>query len=136
MGAPKPISRERPPLGNPKPQPPSGVGSGSSAHSYLRQVGGRTRWCAGDVAYWRGQACDVIRCLPEENPVCVILRTPSGSEVTTDLFLLSEVPVGIRSGHVTKPNCSDSDAPFRLAPLADFCIDRHPAEVPWRETLP
>lgn len=76
---------------------------------YVRHMSVRT-WRPGDTAYWRGQPCRVVRSVTEEPP-CVVLTTPSGSEITTDLCLLSDCP-------------SSGARPLRLAPLADVSLHR------------
>jgi len=115
------------------PPPPSCSASGAPriAQAYFRQLGVRTSWQPGDVAYWRGQACRVVRCLPEEQPLCVVLRTPEGNEVSTDLCLLSEAPASVYPAVGTGgaeaasgSGGSEFGRPLRLAPLGDLCIDR------------
>mmetsp|Transcript_20622 Transcript_20622/g.57405 ORF Transcript_20622/g.57405 Transcript_20622/m.57405 type:complete len:1053 (-) Transcript_20622:94-3252(-) len=117
------------------PRPPEAGRGGASelaprlARDYFRQLGVRTSWKPGDCAYWRGQACKVVKAMPDDQPLYVVVRTPDGSEVTTDLCLLSEAPSNggctpatayptAESGGVAGPG------PVRLAPLGDLFLDR------------
>lgn len=121
-----------PPCRNSRTPPPPPVGSAAppasaaprASQAYFRQLGVRMNWQTGDVAYWRGQACRVVRCLPEDNPLCVVLRIPDGSEVTTDLCLLSEAPSNVRAPALHADSAFDTSRPLRLAPLGDLLIDR------------
>lgn len=98
------------------------------AMDYFRQVGVRTNWRPGDTAYWRGQQCKVVKVVTEDQPLYVVIRTPGGSEVTTDLCLLAECPPsGRAAGLQTATDGPDGGRPLRLAPLNDLCLDRPPA---------
>merc|ERR1712039_799984 len=97
------------------------------SQTYFRQLGVRTNWHSGDTAYWRGQPCSVVRCVPEDQPVSVVIQTPRGTEITTDFCLLSEAPA-LGSSQVMPPRTGDSSIrPTRLAPLGDLCLERPPS---------
>lgn len=140
-----------PPALAPRPPPPIGGGKAGKSHippprppeqsrsmaasvtdlaprltmDYFRQIGVRTTWRPGDKAYWRGQECQILRVETEDQPLYVVLRTPAGAEVTTDLCLLSDAPPnGQVTSLRTSPDVSDGGRPLRLAPLGDLCIDR------------
>jgi len=125
----------------PPPAPGASIGSRLS-QSYFRQLGVRTSWQPGDTAFWRGQACKVVRTVPEDQPVCAVLRTPDGTEVTTDLCLLSEAPSTVRPlASDSTPTGEGGARPLRLAPLGDLFIERpsaldRPAEGPQPQHKP
>lgn len=147
-------SAPKPPVArSPCPKPPEGSRGAAPdlaprlAMDYFRQLGVRTNWKPGDNCYWRGQACKVVKA-EEANggqPLRVVLRIPDGSEVTTDLCLLSEAPSGAAaaaalaacypSGGVSQDSGA-ADRPGRLAPLGGdaglgaLCLDRPPALPP------
>eukprot|EP00927_Polykrikos_kofoidii_P039560 TRINITY_DN33922_c0_g1_i1.p1 TRINITY_DN33922_c0_g1~~TRINITY_DN33922_c0_g1_i1.p1 ORF type:complete len:1307 (-),score=276.85 TRINITY_DN33922_c0_g1_i1:148-4068(-) len=145
---PPPLGARNPmlPAGNPPPPAASRPVTEIAprlAMDYFRQMGVRTSWKAGDNAFWRGQTCTIIKSMPEDHPLRVVLRTPDGSEVTTDICLLSEVPSsnggaggvvggsGGSSGGLVDGGAigvatdgGDASRPLRLAPLGDLCIDR------------
>jgi len=106
-----------------RPVPPAADAKVSQA--YMKQVGqvaggSKTKWNPGDMALWRGQVCRVVKGIPEDQPLCIVLKTPQGSEVTTDAFLLSEAPAdacGVAAASLQQP-------PLRLAPLGDLFLDR------------
>jgi centromeric protein E len=138
-----------PPVSASAPRPPTLVGGGRGSRSqlpppkapdnsrgtsdlaprltmdYFRQVGVRTSWKPGDTAYWRGQECKVVKVVGEDQPLYVVLRTQSGSEVTTDLCLLSEAPPSHTTAMHAAPD--ENGRPLRLAPLGDLCLERPPA---------
>lgn len=138
--APAPAAPRPPPLmpGKsllPPPRPPEQTRAMAAAASdlgprltmdYFRQVGVRTSWRPGDTAYWRGQECKVVRVVTEDQPLYVVIQTPSCAEVTTDLCLLSEVPPnGQVVGALRTPaDAADNGRPLRLAPLGDLLLDR------------
>jgi len=116
------------------PKPPENQRSASASDiaprltmDYFRQVGVRTNWKVGDTAYWRGQECKVVKVVGEDQPLYVVLRTPSGSEVTTDLCLLSDAPPSnsVAAMHSSQ-DATDGGRPLRLAPLVDLYVDRPP----------
>jgi hypothetical protein len=103
-----------------------------SVQAYYQQLSGgakqrQPKWSPGDTAFWRGQACKVIRAIPEDQPLCVTLRTPRGAEVTTDACLLSEAHVS-----AVAPSPADAAAgvsrlpqpPRSLARLGDLLLER------------
>mmetsp|Transcript_94122 Transcript_94122/g.176909 ORF Transcript_94122/g.176909 Transcript_94122/m.176909 type:complete len:1089 (+) Transcript_94122:152-3418(+) len=122
----------RPPLSpnrSAPPRPPDSRTPGELAPrlamDYFRQVGVRTNWRPGDTAYWRGQQCKVVKVVTEDQPLYVVIRTPGGSEVTTDLCLLAECPPSGRvAGVQAVSDGPDCGRPLRLAPLNDLCLDR------------
>lgn len=128
----------------PAPPPPAAPGAAPDvaprlAMDYFRQLGVRTSWKPGDVAYWRGQACRVVKAMPQDQPLCIALRGPDGSEFTTDLCLVSETPPNDRpvalQQHFPGVGGSDGGRPLRLAPLAELCLDR-PAALERPPALP
>ena len=61
----------------------------------------------------------------EDQPLYVVIQTPSCAEVTTDLCLLSEVPPNGQAGALRVPaDAADNGRPLRLAPLGDLLLDR------------
>lgn len=107
------------------------------AMDYFRQLGVRTSWKPGDLAYWRGQGCRVVKAMPEDQPLCIVLRMPDGSEFTTDLCLVSDAPPSERSAAVL-PHAgaaAEGTRPLRLAPLGDLCLER-PAALDRPPALP
>lgn len=105
---PPPGSPEQTSQGRPPPLPPSHCrtpptpphlrpargtsGAAQLTMDYCRQRGSRPSWKPGDVAFRLGQACEVIRVVANEQPPYVAVRTPRGSEIDTELCLLSERP--------------------------------------------
>lgn len=61
---------------------------------YFRQIGVRTDWRAGDVAYRKGQMVTVVKVVHDSSPAYVVVRTPDGAEVGTEFCYLSELPTG------------------------------------------
>lgn len=132
-------------------QPPKpGFGRGGLADmapkmtmDYYRQMGIRTTWRPGDVAYRRGEPCQVIQIIWDEQPPHVIVRTPEGTEVSTEFCLLSEGPATNKYGPTQTP--PSPARPSKLAPLGDLLLDRPPmppspgqlpAVVPRSSSLP
>jgi len=132
--APPPPLHSRCPPAPPKPQDlrPVSEFAPRLTMDYFRKLGIRTSWHPGDVAYWRGQPCTIVKVVTEEQPLYVVVRTPSGSEVTTDLCLLSEGPPMGRSISVE----TDNMRPLRLAPLGEHFSDALPGQQPPSGLLP
>lgn len=109
-----------------RPPAPGAEVGGKLSQAYFRNLGAakQPRWPPGDLVYWRGQACRVVRGIPEDQPLCVVIRTPRGSEVTTDTCLLSEGP-----STAAAASSSASQQPLRLTPLNDLFLDRPGAAV-------
>eukprot|EP00440_Ansanella_granifera_P054110 gb/GFBE01058656.1/.p1 GENE.gb/GFBE01058656.1/~~gb/GFBE01058656.1/.p1 ORF type:complete len:1040 (+),score=214.15 gb/GFBE01058656.1/:1-3120(+) len=106
-------------------RPPVPEVGAKMSQAYFRGLGGaKAKWSPGDVAYWRGQACKVLRGIPEQQPLCVVLRTPRGSEVTTDTCLLSEAPSAATSADALSAAARQQQQQLRLAPLGDLFLDR------------
>lgn len=111
-----------------RPPAPGAEVGGKLSQAYFRNLGGAAKqpnWPPGDLVYWRGQACRVVRGIPEDQPLCVVIRTPRGSEVTTDTCLLSEGP-----STASAASSSASQQPLRLTPLNDLFLDRPGADRP------
>jgi hypothetical protein len=132
-----PVQTEPQPPAGPTPgsigaQPPkSGFGRGGVAEmapkitmDYYRQMGIRTTWRPGDIAYRRGEPCQVMQVIWDEQPPHVIVRTPEGTEVSTEFCLLSEGPATNKYGCTQTP--PSPSRPSKLAPLGDLLLDRPP----------
>jgi len=91
---------------------------------YYRQMGIRTTWRPGDIAYRRGEPCQIIQVVWDEQPPHVIVRTPEGTEVSTEFCLLSEGPASNKYGSSHAP--PSPGKPPKLAPLGDLLLDRPP----------
>ncbi|CAE8674600.1 unnamed protein product [Polarella glacialis] len=108
------------PLRPKEPRPPVPDGGAGVSQSYFRTESvkaSKSKWSPGDVVYWRGQSCKIVRAIPEDKPLCVVLRTPRGSEVTTDTSLISEA---------SAETSGFAPGPLRLAPLTDLFLERPP----------
>lgn len=134
LGEFEPIVEKNVPPTPPAPvrRPPSPSRSHGPTHGLsparFRPVGGvleRPAWRSGDAVTWRGQQCRVVKAMPEDRPALAVLRTPRGSEITTDVALLEPgcAPWGADSG---LPPAARS--PLRLPTLGDklgeLCLDR------------
>eukprot|EP00929_Paragymnodinium_shiwhaense_P030127 TRINITY_DN17122_c0_g2_i1.p1 TRINITY_DN17122_c0_g2~~TRINITY_DN17122_c0_g2_i1.p1 ORF type:complete len:1019 (+),score=155.23 TRINITY_DN17122_c0_g2_i1:168-3224(+) len=123
--------RPPPPRAAPRPPPDGGRHVYSNpprtTAEFLGQLGVRAHWKAGDTAYWRGQACSIVRPPNEDFPLNAVLRTPDGAEITADLCLLSEAPANPWAPGSSRRGRSDALSsplrPLRLAPLNDLSSD-------------
>lgn len=110
--------------------PKPGFGRGGAAVApkitmdYYRQMGIRTTWKPGDIAYRRGEPCQVLQVVWDEQPPHVIVQTPDGTEVSTEFCLLSEGPACNKYGLTQTP--PSPSKPPKLAPLGDLLLDRPP----------
>lgn len=59
---------------------------------YLKQIGVKSDWRVGDMAYRQGEMVTILKVVHDASPPFVVVRTWDGKELGTEFASLSELP--------------------------------------------